>query len=209
MQNNGKKNGTDCRYYFLAKLLVLAVVMLLPITALAAGGSSAHHGHQVTFTEILIKLVPYWVNLLIFITVIVLAARKPLKNYWEQRRTDISRTIETGRLELQEITKLWERMKERVASIGDEQSRLAGEIASDTEVEIAQILRDADERVKLINQQAAISIQSERKAAEDRVQSDLINSVIALAAEKLKQQLDVDTDRHIRGATLQQVKGLN
>lgn len=189
--------------------LCLPLILFVALIPAVADASGASHGHQVGFGEILLKMIPYWVNLIIFIAVLVLAGRKPLRNHLEQRRSNITKTIEAARFELQEINGAWQQMKARVASIETEQAKLAAEIASDGEAEAAQILREAQDRVKLIEQLSAFSIQSEKKAAEDRLQVELINVVIAGATEKLKQQLNVDTDRHIREAALQQVKHLN
>lgn len=182
-----------------AKLLwfasAAAVVVLFPLWLLAAG-QGPHP--RASFPAFMLSLLPYWVNFAIYVSVLYLILRKPLRRLWTARRVAIKDHVTRAAQALQMAEQQLTQAQARQASLMQALRELRREIEQETEIEIGRILSEARQRIENIARQADESALAERKTAEKVVLRQMAASAVEKARSKLQQEITPEKDRSIR-----------
>lgn len=179
-----------------AKAICLLLLLVSPAISFAASGHDAHHQPSISDTFI------YWSNFLAFVVILFLLIKKPFINAWHSRRKALLSGIEAGKAQLREAEEQLRTAQERISLIEKDIAALKDTISSDATTEAEQIVNTATERASRIKEQARLSIEAERKAAEQAIRRELAEMVVVKAGNKLKEGLDPEIDRRLRDAAL-------
>ena len=189
------------------RLLALVSLVFLESQALLAEtaehGGEAHGGahHEAS-------LAWPWINFAIYVIGLYFILRKPLSGMWHNRRDTLMSLRERGALELRNAQGLLVEAERRIANVEPEAVHLERSIIADGEREGQQLVAEAKSRAERISKQLDESISSELRGAEVALRRELADKVLATAADRLRKELNADSDRSIRQQVLGGVRGL-
>ena len=165
----------------LCLIAVFAVLFLCNTTAQAAENSS---NWRPTF-----DLVMRWLNFLIIVFVLVKYGRKPIKDFFSNRRKEIDQQI-----------KKYEQQKEAALEKIEEANRLLRKstarfenikkrIIKDGEKKKQQIIEEARQESMLLLQGTRRKLENQILEARNLIRSELIDAAVSLAEKKLPQEI--------------------
>jgi F-type H+-transporting ATPase subunit b len=164
-------------------LLIAALAAAGP--ALAAGG--AEH-------DIMRDIVHPAVNLALLLAVIIYFARKPIKAFFGDRRTQIQDELRrAAELKAEAETRYadWQR---RLTDLDAELDTIRATARERADTERERIVADAEAAAERIRRDAHAAVEQELRRARERLREEASELAIEIAAERLEQQL-TDDDR--------------
>ncbi len=186
-----------------AGLCGCALFLAAPSPLLAA----VHHAEEPTFDS----LSRYIVNFSIFIALAVginFWLGNPLKQAWQRRWKRIEHEIRAGLGLLSEAETRLQRVREMLKDINVHIKNMRDRIHSDAEHETAAIIEAARQKADALAVQARRTVELERRAAQESVRNELVEQIVAQAAEELQQAISIQDDRARRRSTLSKVHSL-
>ena len=181
------------------KQLIL-LILLAPSICLAAGGPD--HVPSIADT------VTYWLNFIIFSSILFYFVRKPTVNFWRTRRETLEEQILRGERELEAANAKVLEAKQLYESADKEVTEIKTTIAKETELEAAKVIESAKEQAERIKTQAARNAESENNAVKHEIQKEFAEKVYQTAKTKLKQEFTSDYDAEYRKSALSGLKNL-
>jgi F-type H+-transporting ATPase subunit b len=150
-----------------------------------------------------------FINLAIFIGIMIYVAQKPLSAAFKARRDEIRAELikaeEAKKAALARLTAVESKLagleteKETVTKRAQEEAAFeARRIAEQTEAEVQRLRQQADAELARLASRSHAELR--RYSAEESVR---------LAAEKIRSQIDTDKDSRIIRGTIQEIGGLN
>ncbi|MBI1909698.1 MAG: ATP synthase F0 subunit B [Deltaproteobacteria bacterium] len=135
------------------------------------------------------------INFLIFIGVLFFLLRKPAREFWRNRRLQISMRLEESARMVREASEKHHGYQKRLNHIEEEAGRLVEELTKEGELEKQKIFREtADWEKRMVGESAKIADQEVRKAsAALQKEAALLATEIA---EKLIRDHLKEEDRH-------------
>lgn len=160
------------------------ILISLMVTGTALAGGKGGHG---SITD----LIPPAVNFFILVTFLVIKLKAPIRNLFIKKAEAISETLERANVKSKEAQVMLETQQKKLSNLDNEIKT----INEDAEKEIATFNTSyADEmtvRAQKLKQDAAAKIEAERKALFEKVNSKLIDNIIAKASSTLKTNNDL------------------
>ena len=185
----------------------LSLIILLASSAQFAAAEASHgEAHSAGHHEV--SLTWPWVNFLIYVVGLFFILRRPFSEMWDARRRNLADLRERGALELRTAQGLLQDAEKKIRNLEQEATEMEKSIVVDGEKEGAQLVLDAKARAQRIAAQVDESISSELRGAEVSLRRELADKVLTSASEKLKRELNADSDRAIRQQVLGGVRGL-
>lgn len=188
-----------------ATLRTLAVIggILLPILALAAEGAEqvAEVGgilgmftgetHLYCEHNFCWTIHGFYVfDFIVFVGLLVFAARKPIAAMLDKRYQDVAKEIAAARqLQIEAQAKL-DDYRARIAGLELELQRLLAEVRHGTESEVQRILAEAATQVQRITAEEAVRLEQESKRLREELQHEAALLALRMAEDTLKQRLD-------------------
>lgn len=176
-----------------AAFAISAIAIVEP--AFAAGGGDGHHA---SFVDI----IPYWVNFLLYVSIMYFIFRGSAAEAWRRRRANIEASISAIEKEMAALEAKIGEARGKLASIDKDIERINTEIGREAEGESSLVLAEAERAAKRIREQGQDLIKAERRSIEASVQQELAENVIRIATEKLKAESSPQADRTRRDASL-------
>jgi F0F1-type ATP synthase membrane subunit b/b' len=160
------------------------ILISLMVTGTALAGGKGGHGN-------IADLIPPAVNFFILVTFLVIKLKAPIRNLFIKKAEAISETLERANVKSKEAQVMLETQQKKLSNLDNEIKT----INEDAEKEIATFNTSyADEmtvRAQKLKQDAAAKIEAERKALFEKVNSKLIDNIIAKASSTLKTNNDL------------------
>lgn len=160
------------------------ILISLMVTGTALAGGKGGHGS-------IADLIPPAVNFFILVTFLVIKLKAPIRNLFIKKAEAISETLERANVKSKEAQVMLETQQKKLSNLDNEIKT----INEDAEKEIATFNTSyADEmtvRAQKLKQDAAAKIEAERKALFEKVNSKLIDNIIAKASSTLKTNNDL------------------
>lgn len=166
----------------------LITILLSPGFALAA-----EHGHPS-----IKDTYPYWINFIIFISVLTSLLIKPLKRFWNSRRELLDEGVNRGKKTLAAAEQELRLAQDRYRNITSEVESLKAQIHTESLKEAEKILSNAAEQAERIIANAGKSADAEKQAAVRAVQEDFADKVYEAARVKLQAEFSPEFDRGFR-----------
>lgn len=150
-----------------------------------------------------------FLNLGIFVLILVYLLRKPLSGAFKAKREAIRAELIKAEEEKQAALSSLTLAEAKLARVESESEEIVERARREAEEEKARILREAEEEIARLRAQAESEI--ERKAQQVRLELRRFSAEesIRLAEEKIKQNLDAAKDAQLVKANIQSIGGLN
>ena len=182
---------------------------------------AAEHGGAATggFAEFWHKVDPYlnfpgfeawrFINLAIFVTILVYLLKKPLSEAFKAKREAIRAELIRAEEEKQAALAQLTSVEARLARLESESVEIVENAKAEAESEKDRIIRETEEETKRLRAQAESEL--ERKAQQVRLQLRRFSAEesIARAEEKIKAQINAEKDVQLVRAGIQTMGGLN
>jgi F-type H+-transporting ATPase subunit b len=178
------------REWLPAIVMAGALVVLMPAAAAAAGQEAA--GWRPTY-----DLIMRWVNFLILVFVIVKFARAPLKNFFKQKKIEVSTEIETMEAEkkaaeakIAEARQAIEHRKERFEQIRERMIR-HGKRRKE------EIIEGARRESRLMIEAARNKVEGQIRQAHEKLREEMVDLAIDTAMERLPAEMQEADSRNL------------
>jgi len=173
--------------FLLSTVAAGSAALLVAAPALAAGG-----GGEGKMQELIWQAV----NLVILLSVIVYAARKPVTQYFADRREEIKNDIKTADELLANSRREFADWQGKLAELQQEVATIRDETRRRAEEEREAILAAAHDSAERIKGDAVAAIDQELRRAHAELRDEAANLAVELAHDMLKEQVDErDRDR--------------
>ena len=146
------------------------------------------------------------VNLLIFVIVIAVLARKPVSKMLELRAATIKRNIAQAQELLEESQKKNAEITAQLENLTAEMEKMRSD--ADTQIENMKkdIERKAQEDIEAIRQNAKRSVQDELARAQQQLKKETAQAALELAEEIIKQQIETQDQQRLFASFTQAVE---
>ena len=135
--------------------------------------------------------------------------RKPLSNIWHGRRKRIAEAVERAYTLLREARSTHEQLVAEESNLESRLATIREELISGAEEESKETLESARDRANRLLVQARQLAEAERNRRVEAIRRDFAQLVIARAEEIVTNQINEESDVHIRRAALESEGGLN
>ena len=166
-----------------AQAPLLALSVLMPVSALASGGESV--------VEDLIWRV---VNLALLLAVLFVFARKPIQAFFQDRRDRIQGELQSAAQLHKEAEQRYAKWQRQLVDLDAELERVRATARERAEAERDRILADARAAAERIRSDAHVAVEQELRRAREQLRQEASALSIQLASELLQAQV-TDTDR--------------
>ncbi len=171
-------------------LLAFVLAFALPFVALASG--DAHGEHHVDWLKSVI--LPF-INLTMFLVILVVVLKKPLKNFFQNRAKDLKDALEAAeRAEADAKAKLAEYGK-KIKELESEREELFAKFRKEAEAESARIVARAKERAEKIKDDMERSLANELSLATNELREETIRNLVVQVSEIFENKV-TDKDRN-------------
>jgi F-type H+-transporting ATPase subunit b len=138
------------------------------------------------------------VNLAILISVLVYFARKPLRAYFDKRRSDIQGELQTAADQLATAETTYANWQRRLIDLDGELEEIRATSRQRAEAERERIIEDARSSAERIRRDATAAVELELRRAREVLREEAAQLAIELAGERLAREVtDTDRDRLI------------
>ena len=168
-----------------------AAASLLILLALPASASEDSAAGMQTFI---------WpaVNLVILFAVLVYFARKPLRAYFDKRRSDIQGQLQAAADQLATAEISYAKWQRRMIDLETELDQIRATSRQRAEAERERIIGDARASAERIQREATTAVELELRRAREILREEAARLAIELAGERLAREVtDADRDRLI------------
>ena len=158
-----------------------AATFVLAAPAQAAGGGASDMIWQA-------------VNLLILLGVVLYFARKPIQNFFADRREQIKNDLDESARLLESAETRYAEWQRKLIELDQETQRIKSEGVRHAEEDAAQILADAQAAAERIHRDAEAAVEQELRRAQQELRAEAVALATELAERILTEQL-ADSDR--------------
>jgi F-type H+-transporting ATPase subunit b len=138
------------------------------------------------------------VNLILLIAVLVYFARKPLRAYFDKRRSQIQNELQTAADQLSTAETTYANWQRRMIDLDGELEGIRTTSRQRAEAERERIIADARATAERIRRDATAAIELELRRAREVLREEAAQLAIELAGERLTREVtDTDRDRLI------------
>lgn len=181
--NISKKTAIFCFY-------ISAGVFLLHLTATGALASDDGGNWRPTF-----DLIMRWANFIILAGLLFKFSRSPLKNFLDGKKKEVADVIEKLEAEKEEMLGQLDKQQQFLEDSKIRLSRLKERIIAQGEKNKLDIIEDAKKESNIMLAAAKLKIESRTAEARQLLKSEMIDAAVALAMEKLPQNITAADDR--------------
>lgn len=166
----------------------LLLVLLVSGAAQAAGGEHAANDHALK--DVLFQAL----NLALLLGVLVYFGRKPISEFFADRREGIASELSEASKLLGEAEQRNAELQRRLVDLGSEVDGIREVAAQRAEEEAERILADARASAERIRRDAQAAVAQELRRAQTELRDEAADLAMEIAARKLNEQVE-DSDR--------------
>ncbi len=185
------------------KNVFLILTILIPAVAFAVG-SDHGDGHSAGISSLKF----YIINFTIYAALIFYIAKKNLPSSWEARRKSLEASIHSSREKMDTLEKSYSEAKAKLLKVDDDIKNIRVNIAAETKREVEEIAQSAKLAVQRIEKQIVDTLGAEQRSFENEMRRIYTESALKLAEEKIKSQINAESDKSLRDSTINNIKRL-
>lgn len=159
--------------------LAIPSIFIVTTVAQAGGAEGAHHGS-------IADIVGPWINFLVYVTLLVVLVRKPVKNGWASRRDRIAQEVSAATSEMEAAERELAAVEALTKNIAQEQERARAEILKQGELEAASIMTTAREKSSRIKAQVKELLEGESRSAQASFRASLVAKAVELSKARFQ-----------------------
>jgi F0F1-type ATP synthase membrane subunit b/b' len=165
---------------FSLKTLALSFALVLTVSELAVAGGGA--GHQPSIHDI----VPFWVNFVIYIGLMTVLLRNPIKNGWASRRNRIAEEVASATSDMEAAERELAAVEALTKNLSHEQERARVEILKQGELESSSIVSASKEKAARLAASAKDLLEGESRSAQAHFRAALVAKAVELSKAKFQ-----------------------
>lgn len=150
-----------------------------------------------------------FVNFGILVFVLVKFAGKPMKDYFEQRKSLIEKSIREAQEAKALAVKALAEVEERLKLKDKEIEEIKASAVSSGEREKARLIEDSERLKARILEQAKANIDYEVKKAKDVIREEAVEAAMQLAEQKIKSKMTKEDQDRLLQESLKLLEGKN
>jgi F-type H+-transporting ATPase subunit b len=170
--------------------LTIVTITVLVASVFPAAAADDSHGNEV---DVMLKTA---FNLVLLLGVLVYFARKPVLEYFADRRSTIEEDLTGAAAELTDAEAVYAKWQRRLIDLESEleQIRTTGRQRAESERE--RIIADAEVAAERIRNNASAAITQELRRAREQLREEAAQLAIEMAGDRLAREVtDADRDR--------------
>ena len=165
---------------FSLKTLALSIALVLTVSELAVASGGA--GHQPSIHDI----VPFWVNFAIYIALMTVLLRNPIKNGWASRRNRIAEEVASATSDMEAAERELAAVEALTKNLSHEQERARVEILKQGELESSSIVSASKEKAARLAASAKDLLEGESRSAQAHFRAALVAKAVELSKAKFQ-----------------------
>jgi F0F1-type ATP synthase membrane subunit b/b' len=165
---------------FSLKTLALSFALVLTVSELAVASGGA--GHQPSIHDI----VPFWVNFVIYIGLMTVLLRNPIKNGWASRRNRIAEEVASATSDMEAAERELAAVEALTKNLSHEQERARVEILKQGELESSSIVSASKEKAARLAASAKDLLEGESRSAQAHFRAALVAKAVELSKAKFQ-----------------------
>ena len=165
---------------FSLKTLALSFALVLTVSELAVASGGA--GHQPSIHDI----VPFWVNFVIYIGLMTVLLRNPIKNGWASRRNRIAEEVASATSDMEAAGRELAAVEALTKNLSQEQERARLEILKQGELESSSIVSASKEKAARLAASAKDLLEGESRSAQAHFRAALVAKAVELSKAKFQ-----------------------
>jgi len=169
-------------------IVAVAVAAWILLAMPAAAADDSHGGGA----EVMIKTA---INLVILLGVLFYFARKPVVEYFENRRRGIQEDLTGAATELSDAEATFVKWQRRLIDLESELEEIRSTSRQRAESERERIIADAQAAAQRIRDNASAAITQELRRAREQLREEATHLAIDMAAKRLASEM-TDSDRN-------------
>ena len=142
-------------------------------------------------------LIMRWLNFAIIAFVLVKFARKPIKDFFANRREEIDHQIKKYEQQKEAAEVKVKEATEMLSDSADRLEQIKQRIIEDGEKKKQQIIEKAQQESRMLLDGTQRKIENQIVAARNLIRSELIDSAIALAEKRLPAEITADDEQKL------------
>lgn len=150
-----------------------------------------------------------FINLAIFVGVLVYLVKKPLSDAFKAKRDAIRAELIKAEQEKQAALAQLTAAEAKLASIEAEKSSILKRAREEAEAEKSHILKQTETEIEQLREQAENELNRLLQQVKAGLRRYSAEESVRLAEVKLRSQLDADTDARLVKASIHEIGGLN
>lgn len=159
-------------------LIATAIALATSDLALASGGA----GHTPSIHDI----VPFWVNFVIYVVLMTVLLRNPIKNGWASRRNRIAEEVSSATADMQAAERELAAVEALTKNLSPEQERARMEILKQGELEADALISAAKDKAARLATQAKDLLEGETRSAQTHFRAALVAKAVELSKARFQ-----------------------
>lgn len=182
-------------------LMGLAGGLLLASFALASGGGGEHGITEAKITDLIWRTV----NFVVFAGILIKLVAKPAKQFFAQRASDISATLDDLAAQQAEAEEALKAAEARLAEVDGERAQIIKQFMAEGEAEKAKIIDKAEMVAARIKEMATMTINQATKQAAQELKQEVAQKAAEMAEGLLKKEITYTDQQQLVEEFLQKV----
>lgn len=147
------------------------------------------------------------VNLLLLLLILGYFLKRPVKNFFVERRALIAGKIEDAREKIKAAREEFETYSSKLADIDKDIESLKESIRRESAIERNEILKQAEIAVERIGEEARETIRIESEKAKNEIREEVVALAVEMAEKAVKQNLTASDGKRFLEEFVQSTEG--
>ena len=147
------------------------------------------------------------VNLLLLLLVLGYFLKRPVKNFFVERRELIAGKIEDAREKIKAAREEFETYSSKLANIDTDIESFKESSRRESAIERDEILKQAEIMVERIGEEARETIRIESERAKNEIQEEVVALAVEMAEKAVKQNVTTSDDKRFLNEFVQSTEG--
>jgi F-type H+-transporting ATPase subunit b len=167
-------------------ILFYLCIALSPEIASAAGAEESPWSALMLFARV--------VNTVALVGLLVYFVRKPLVNFFSERKAQISRDLEEAKEQREKAEALLTEYKQKLAGMEKELEKLRAELRKSADAESAKIMANAEKMSVSVVEAAKLAAEQEVRKARATLKNEAVAMAVQMAESLIREKIN-DADR--------------
>ncbi len=167
------------------KIFIFFPILILNFTFAAVAFSAEEAEHSFAWKDLLWPVI----NFAVLVAVLVIAARKPIREYFKKRTETVEKSLKEAREAKELAQKALDEVKERVKNVDSEINEILNAARNSGENEKEALIAEGERLRDKIIQQTKSNIEFELQKAKEAIKSEAAIMALELAEKQIKEKL--------------------
>ncbi len=186
------------------RILPVLLVLVLPVTAMAAGD-----GQPNVFAGSIAQSIAAAVVFLILFFILYKKAWGPILSGLQDRETKIKGDLEQAEKAATEAKQTLELYKEQLASAQEEAKRVIDQARSDAQKIAGQLRSDAESEIRTLRERATADIAAAKESAVNEIYNQTANLATSIAGRILRREINESDQEQLVRESLAELGNVN